>query len=151
MEHGAMTAAAAAAEARVLADQVRARPASAANDALLKELDAIAPPAPAGGGAAAGGPGGRGGRGGRGAGAPAGAPGAAPGPPAANAAAAPAAAGANLSTIGAEMVAAAMPMQSSEMLPTKAVLATLQQRQTEYTALMAKWTALKARVKVAAK
>ena len=98
MEDGAMAAAAAEKDAHDAAEKLRAKPQSAANDALLKELDAIAPAVPApGGGGGAGGRGGRGG-GGRGGGARGGgAPGAAP--------------TATLDTIGPAMVAAAMGLQ----------------------------------------
>ncbi len=156
MENGAMAAEAAAKEVRAAADTLRAKPQSAANDALIKELDALAPPAAdaaAGGGTGAGG--GRGGRGGgrggagRG-GAAAPAPGAPPAPGARGGAAAPAGPTANLATIGAEMVAAAMPMQAAEMPPTAPQLAACQARQAEFTALMAKWNALKLRLKPAA-
>src|SRR5262249_28840996 len=55
-------------EARALADKVKTRTQSAANDALLKQLDEIAAPesgaAPGGGGGGRAGRGGRGGRGG---------------------------------------------------------------------------------------
>jgi hypothetical protein len=47
------------------------------------------------------------------------------------------------------MVAAAMAMQASEMPPTAAQLTACQQRAAEYTALMAKWAALKLRLKAA--
>jgi hypothetical protein len=40
-------------------------------------------------------------------------------------------------------------MQGSEMPPTKAQLDACQQRQAEFTALMTKWTALKAKLKLA--
>ena len=150
MEDGAMAAAAAAKDARDAVDKLRAKPSSAANDALIKELDTIAPPAnavepAAGGGRGAGAPGGgRGGGRGAGRGAP---PPAAPGPPGA-AGAAPANAS-NLVTIGPAMVAAAMGMQSAEMAPTAAQLKACQERQAEFAALMAKWTALKLKLKVA--
>jgi hypothetical protein len=55
----------------------------------------------------------------------------------------------NLSSIGSEMVAAAMAMQGSEMPPTAAQVTACQQRQEEYAALAAKWTALKLRLKAA--
>ena len=45
MEDGAMAAEAAAKDARAAAEKLRATPQSAANDALIKELDAIAPAA----------------------------------------------------------------------------------------------------------
>jgi hypothetical protein len=83
-------------------EKLRAKTQSAANDALIKELDALAPPAAAAGaGGPGGGFGGRGGRGGRGGGA--GAPGAAAAP---EGAAAP-----TFTSIGPAMVAAAMAMQ----------------------------------------
>ena len=53
-------------EARALADKLKARPQSPANDALFKQVDEMAPPEPAAGlGAERGGSGGRGGGGGR--------------------------------------------------------------------------------------
>ena len=55
----------------------------------------------------------------------------------------------NLSSIGAEMVAAAMALQGSEMPPTAAQVTACQQRQAEYTALSARWTALKLKLKAA--
>jgi hypothetical protein len=146
MEDGAMAAEAAAKEAHAAADKLRAKPSSPATDALIKALDAMAPspnavePA-AGGGRGAGAPGG-----GRGAGRGAAAPG--PGGAAGAAGAAPGNA-ANLSTIGAAMVAAAMPMQGSEMPPTAAQLKACQDRQAEFAALMAKWAALKLKLKAA--
>ncbi|MGE5833976.1 MAG: hypothetical protein ACM4AI_05815, partial [Acidobacteriota bacterium] len=143
MEDGAMAAAAAAKDARDAVDKLRAKPSSAATDALIKELEALAPPANAvepgaGGGRGAGAPGG--GRG-AGRGAP---PPAAPGPPGA----APTNAS-NLATIGSAMVAAAMAMQGAEMAPTAAQLKACQERQAEFAALMAKWTALKLKLKAA--
>jgi photosystem II stability/assembly factor-like uncharacterized protein len=149
MENGAMTAADAARDARAAVEKLRQKPASPATDALIKDLDAIAPPPAAAG---AGGAGGRGGgRGGRGAGGAAPGPGGPPaaGPQAAGAPAASTGPAPNLSTIGAEMVAAVMPMQAAEMPPSAAVLAVCQQRQAEFSALMAKWTALKVRLKAA--
>ncbi|MFI5178360.1 MAG: glycoside hydrolase, partial [Vicinamibacterales bacterium] len=152
-ENNAIAAEAAVKDARDAADKLRAKPQSAATDALIKEIDAIAPPAAAAGagGGGFGGRGGGGGRGGRGgargggAGAP-GAPAPAGGPPAAPA---PEAASQTLASIGPAMVAAVMPMQSSEMAPTAAVLKACQDRQAEYTALMAKWNALKLKLKAA--
>jgi hypothetical protein len=47
------------------------------------------------------------------------------------------------------MVAAVMAIQGSEMPPTAAQVTACQQRQGEYTALMAKWTAIKVRLKAA--
>jgi hypothetical protein len=134
MENGAMAAEAAAKDARDAADKLRQQPQSAANDALLKEIDALAPPVPSGGGG--GGAGGRGGRGG-GRGGGAGGPGGASAVPA------------TLATIGPDMVTAAMAMQGSEMAPTAAAVTSCQQRQVEFTALMAKWAALKLRLKPA--
>jgi hypothetical protein len=143
MEDGARNVAAAYKDARALAGKLKDRKQSAANDALVKQVNEIAPPEAADAGAAGGGGGGRGGRAGRGggggggaaaAGAP-GAPGAAAEPPAPN-----------LSNIGAQMVAAVQGMQGSEMPPTAAQLQAVTQQQTAYAALMAKWTALKAKV-----
>jgi hypothetical protein len=151
MENGAIAAEAAFKDARAAADKLHQKPQSAATDALIKALDAIAPPAAAaaaGAGAGAGGRGGRGGGGGgRGGGAavpPAGAP---VGAGAAAAAAAPM--NPNLSSIGSGMVAAAMAMQGSEMPPTAAQLTACQDRQAEFTALVAKWAALKLKLKAA--
>ena len=118
MEDRARAAAAAYKEARALVDKLKARKQSAANDALILQVDAMAP-------AAAPGAGGGGGRG-RDAAEP-------PAPP-------------NLANIGAQMVAAVMPLQSSEMPPTAAQLVACAQQEAAYTALMAKWTALKAKV-----
>jgi hypothetical protein len=122
MEDNARAAAAAYREARALVDTVKARPQSAANDALLKQLEELAPPEPAGGS-------GRGGRGGRFGGATA-----EPAPPA------------NLSTTGSRMVAAAMSMQGAEMPPTAAQLEACTLEQAAFSAVMSKWAALKARV-----
>jgi hypothetical protein len=117
MQTNARNAAAAYNDARAMADKVKARPQSAANDALVKELDEIAPVETAGG---------RGG-GGRG-----GAPESAPAP--------------NLANIGGQMVGAVMSMQASEMAPTAVQIQACNQQQAAYTALMAKWAALKAKV-----
>jgi len=137
MENNARIAAGAYQDARALADKVKARAQSATNSALLKQLDEIAPAetAAAGGG----GRGGRGGRGGGGGGAPAGGPAgfgaaAAPPPPP------------NLGSIGAQLVAAVMPMQASEMPPTAAQLHAVSQEEAAYTDLMAKWAALKVKI-----
>jgi hypothetical protein len=126
MEDGARNAATAYKDARALLEKVKARPQSAANDALGKQLDTIAPveAADTGGG------GGRAGRGGRGGG---GAPAEPPAPP-------------NLSNIGAQMVAAAQGMQAAEMAPTASQVQACNQEQAAYAALMAKWTALKAKI-----
>ena len=113
-------------EARDLTDKLKARPQSAANDALIKQLDEIAPVQAAGDGAAAG-RGGRGGGGGGGFGA------AAAEPP-------------TLANMGAQLVAAVMPMQASEMAPTAAQLQACERQQAAYTALMSKWAALKANI-----
>ena len=96
------------------------------SDPRIKEVEAIAPAEVAGGGG-----GGRGGRGGGFGGF--GAAAAPPAPP-------------NLATIGGQMVAAVMGMQASEMPPTAAELHACSQQQAAYTALMAKWTALKAKI-----
>jgi hypothetical protein len=126
MENSAMTAAAAYKDARELAEKLKARPQSQANDALMKQVDELAPvEAPAAGG-------GRGGRGGGGGGGRGGAP-AEPAPPP------------NLSNIGTQMVAAAQGMQAAEMAPTAAQLQTCSQEEAAYSALMAKWTAVKSK------
>ena len=122
MESNAGTAAAAYKEARELIGKVKARTQSAANDALVKQLEEIAPveaPAEAGGG-------GRGGGFGFGAPQPAAPP--------------------TLANIGAQMVSSVMPMQSAELPPTAVELQACAHQEGAYTALMAKWTALKAKV-----
>jgi photosystem II stability/assembly factor-like uncharacterized protein len=121
-EDRARAAAAAYKDARALADQLRARPQSAATDDLIKQVDEIAPARAAGEG------GGRGGRGGRGAAAE-------PPPPP------------NLANIGGQMVAAVMGMQASEMPPTAGEIQACSRQEAAYTALMAKWAALKAKAK----
>ena len=124
MENRAIAAAAAYKDARALAEKIKARAQSAANDLLVKQVEDIAPAqAPA---AEAGAGGGRGGRGGFGAPAE-------PLPPA------------TLATIGGRMVGAVMPMQASEMPPTAAQLHACAEQEAAYTALMAKWTALKSK------
>ena len=122
MEDNARTAEVAYQDARTLLEKVKARPQSAARDALVKQLTEMAPErvTPAAGG----GRGGRGGGGGFGA------------------AAEPAAA-ANLSTIGGQMVGAVQAMQAAEMAPTAAQLQAVTQEQQAYTELMAKWNALR--------
>jgi hypothetical protein len=123
VEDDARTASAAYAEARELLVKLKARPQSAGNDALIKKVEDLAPAeaAPSGGG-------GRGGRGGGGA------PAEPPSPP-------------NLSNIGAMMVGAVQGMQSAEMPPTAVELQACSKEEAAYTALMAKWTALKATVR----
>jgi hypothetical protein len=119
-ETRARTAAAAYKDARALLDKLKARPQSAANDALIKQVSDIAPEQaapPADGG----------GRGGFGA------PAEPPAPP-------------TLANIGAQMVSAVMPMQAAEMPPTTAQLQACARQEAAYTALMAKWAALKAKV-----
>jgi len=117
MESDARRAEAAYHEARGLVDKVNG------NDALAKQLNDIAPPEPAR--AVEGGRGGRGG--GRGGAAADERP-------------------ANLSDIAGEMVASVMPMQASEMPPTAVQLKACADRQTAYTAVMARWTALRAKI-----
>jgi photosystem II stability/assembly factor-like uncharacterized protein len=119
METRAQTAAAAYKDARDLAAKLKARPQSAANDALIKQLEEIAPVEAEVGATA--------GRGGFGA------PAEPADPP-------------NLANIGAQMVAAVMPMQSSELPPTAAQLEACAREEADYTALMAKWTVLKAKL-----
>jgi len=113
MEARARAAASAYKEARALVDKLKAGRQSAANDALILQVDAMAPAAvPGAVRTAAAEP---------------------PDPP-------------NLANIGERMVAAVMPMQSSEMPPTAAQLLACGQQEAAYTALMANWTALKAKV-----
>ncbi len=152
MENRARNAASAYKDARALADKLKAKPQSAANDALIKQVEEIAPAEVAAG--AGGGGGGRGGRGGRGGGGGGGAAAAADDLAARAGALAAARAGAlpaeppppNLSNIGAQMVAAVQGMQGSEMPPTAAQLQACIEQETAYTNLMAKWAALKAKV-----
>jgi len=121
-ETRARTAAAAYKEARALLDKLKARPQTAANDTLIKQVAEIAPeqaPPPAEGG-------GRGGFGGFGA------PAEPPAPP-------------TLANIAAQMVAAVMPMQAAEMPPTIAQVRACARQEAAYTALMAKLAALKAK------
>ena len=120
VEDNARNAAGAYKDARALVEKLRARPQSAANDALIKDVEALAPAQVAMGG-------GGGGRGGFGAAAE-------PPPPA------------NLGNIGNLMVTAVMGMQASEMAPTAATLQACTQQESAYTALMAKWAALKTKV-----
>jgi len=141
MEANARNAAIAYKEAQALAEKLKANPQSAANDARIKQVEEIAPPLAVPGvseetAGRAGGRGGRGGggRGGRGAAAPA----------AGDAAEAPA--GPNLSTISAQMIAAVMGMQGAEMPPTATALQACTREEAAYTSLMAKWSAVKARV-----
>ncbi|HKE29656.1 MAG TPA: hypothetical protein VKB88_45215 [Bryobacteraceae bacterium] len=119
-ETHARSAAAAYKDARALAEKIKAKPQSAANDALLKRIDELAPESSA----QESGGGGRGGRGGFGAAVPA--------------------TPATLANIGARLVASVMPMQASEMPPSAPELETCQATEAEYAALMERWTALKA-------
>jgi hypothetical protein len=115
-ETNARNAAAAYKEAREMAEKSKAG--SSASDALVKQIDAIAPAeiaAPADGG----------GRGGRGGGA------------------AEPAAPANLGTIGRQLVGAVMGMQGAEMAPTAAMIEAYDREQAAYVSLMAKWSAIK--------
>jgi hypothetical protein len=132
-ENNALTAATAYKDARALLEKVKARPQAAANDAIVKQIEEIAPeaaPATEGGGGRGGRGGGRGGRGGAAA--------------AAEAPAAPASPS-TLSSIGPQLVASVMPMQSSELPPTATQLAAATNAQSDYTAVMAKWAAIKAK------
>jgi hypothetical protein len=125
MEDNAHNAEAAYKDARALVAKIEARPESRATEALLEQLEEMAPPepvAPAGGG--------RGGRGGGGGG---------------RGAAAEPAAPANLSNIAGQMVGAVQGMQAAEMPPTAAQLLAVNREQAAYSALMAKWAALKAK------
>jgi photosystem II stability/assembly factor-like uncharacterized protein len=120
IENQARAAAGAYAEARASTDKLRARPLTPAIEALIKQVDEIAPPLPVGGNESGGG-----GRGGA----------AEPAPPP------------NLANIGARLVTAAMGMQASEMPPTAAELQACGRQQAAYAALMAKWAGLKAKAR----
>jgi photosystem II stability/assembly factor-like uncharacterized protein len=123
----AMSAAGAYKDARALLEKLKAKPQSTANDALIQQAETLAPAeAEGGGGGGRGGRGGRGGGGGFGAAEPAGPP--------------------NLSNIAGQLIAAVMPLQASEMPPTAPELQACMRQEAAYTALMAKWTALKAKV-----
>jgi hypothetical protein len=141
METNARNAASAYKEARQLVEKLQANPQSAANDARIKSIEEIAPP-PAMPGVSEETAGRAGGRGGRGGGGRGGRGAAAAG--AGDAAEAPA--GPNLSTIGAQMIAAVMGMQGAEMPPTATALQACSKEEAAYTSLMAKWSAAKARV-----
>ncbi len=127
-ENSARSVAGAYKDARDLVAKLKARPQSAANDALIKQVEEIAPAEATGGGDGGAGRGGRGGGGGFGA--------AAAEPPAPP----------TLANIVAQMVAAVMPMQTSEMPPTAAQLQACSRQQAAYTALTARWAALKAKI-----
>jgi len=99
MEANARIAADAYKQARELTAKLKARPQSAANDALIKQLEDIAPEETG-----------------------------------------------NLASIGSQMVASVMGMQGSELPPTAAALEACAQQEASYTALMTKWSALKAKV-----
>ena len=106
-------------EARAMIEQAKARPQSVANDALIKKLEEIAPPeasAPAGGG-----------DGGLGFGPP-------PPPPPAT-----------LANVAGQLVGSVMGMQGSEMAPTEAQLTACKKVEAAYTALIAKWTPMRAK------
>ncbi len=115
MEQAAAAASIARKEARDLIAKLKGRPQSAANDALIRELEDIAPePTPA-------------------------SPTREGFPPPAAAAPPPP----TLTNIGGQLVGAVMPMQSAEMPPTAAELAACAKQQAAYATLMTKWTALK--------
>jgi photosystem II stability/assembly factor-like uncharacterized protein len=124
LENDAKNAVSAYKQARDLIEKAKASPPSAAHDAGLKKLEELAPveaPAPAGGGFGGFGPG-------------------ADTPPIP----------ATLANIGGQLVAAAMSMQSSEMPPTATQLEACKNRESEYAAVMAKWSTLKTSVSGAA-
>ena len=117
---GAVAARAASTEARALSDELgRAQGADAA--AFKARVDSIAPPAPAGG--AAGGRGGGGGGRGGGAAAPS--------------------TGPSLDAMGTALITAVTPMQAAEVAPTANQLAAFAKAKADYTAVMARWTAMK--------
>jgi photosystem II stability/assembly factor-like uncharacterized protein len=102
-------------ESRELLEKLKTRPQSVANDALMKKLEELAPPLEA----FRGGGGGRGGFG-------------EPPPPA------------NLSNIASQLVAAVEGTQAAEMAPTATQLQACTKAEAAYTALLAKWAAVKA-------
>ena len=129
MYDGARAAHAAAEDARALVAKMEA----SGSDALKAELTALAPQ---GGGGGGGGRGGRGGAaaagGGRGGGRGRGAAGGTAETP-------------TLDAVAAQMIAAAMAMQASEAAPTAREIAACTEAQRQFTAVMAKWTAAKAK------
>jgi hypothetical protein len=129
MEDNARIAQVAYKDARALIAKIKARRQSAGNDAMLKQMEEFAPPEPVepAGGRGRGGRGGGGGGGGFGA--------------AAEFTVTPA----NLRTIAGQMIAAVQAMQGAEMAPTAAQLLACNQQQAAYSAVMAKWAALKAK------
>jgi photosystem II stability/assembly factor-like uncharacterized protein len=121
----AASAASAYKDARALAGKLKARPQSAANNALIKQVEDIAPEqadVPEGG------RGGRGGGGGGGFGAPE------PPPPP------------TLANISGLLVGAVMPMQGAEMPPTVLQAQAYGQQYAAYNVVMLKWSALKAKI-----
>jgi hypothetical protein len=124
MYDGARKAHEAAEDARTLSTKLESTQGATA-EALKKQLADLAPAAAqaAGGGRGGGRGGGGGGRGGRG-GAPA---------PGTN----------GLDAVSAQMMAAAMSMQSADAAPTAREIAACAEAQRQFTAIMAKWTAIK--------
>jgi photosystem II stability/assembly factor-like uncharacterized protein len=122
MENYARNAASVYKEARDLVEKLKAGPQSAAHEALLKKLEELAPEAkaPAGGAGAGGGFGGFG--------------------PGADVPSVPS----TLTDIGSRLIAAVMSMQATEMPPTAVQLEACKKQESEYTTLMAKWSAVKA-------
>jgi len=118
MENNARIAASAYKEARSLLEEVKAKP--VVNQDLVKKLEEIAPivePPAAGGGEF---------------------PGfGVPPPPAPS----------TLANVAGQLIGSIMPMQGAEMPPTAAQLAACKKQDAAYSALMAKWTALKAQAK----
>lgn len=123
-ENNARAAEAAYKDARALLEKTKAKPRSPANDALIKEIEEIAPEESA-----------RGGRGGGGrGGAPAefgGAP-EAPAPP-------------TLANLALLVVNSVMSLQAAEMAPTAIQLEAVHRGQAAYASVMAKWASIKAK------
>ncbi len=108
-------------EARAELEKLKARPQSASNNGLIRQLTELAPeqaPPPAEGARRGGG---------------FGAPAEPPPPP-------------TLANIAAQMVSAVMPLQSAELAPTTPQLQACARQNAPYAALMAKWAALKGRL-----
>jgi hypothetical protein len=127
MYDGARTAHAAAEDARALLAKLDA----SASDAVKAELTALAPPSAGGAGFA--------GRGGRGGGAAGGGRGRGAGAQAGEAQTP------TLDAVATQMIAAAMTMQGSEAAPTAREVAACAEARRQFTAVMAKWTSVKAR------
>ncbi len=123
-ENNARAAEAAYKDARALLEKTKAKPRSPANDALIKEIEEIAPGESA-----------RGGRGGGGRG----------GAPAEFGGAPEAAAPPTLANLALLVVNSVMSLQAAEMAPTAIQLEAVHRGQAAYASVMAKWASIKAK------